>query len=80
MKPVAMEESWSKICTQWAHSLDLIPVKELNSLADGEFQVTLMLLFELTHSKSRQVFCCLFTQVPALEIHLQHTFSNISRT
>jgi len=41
-KPLTMEDSWSKICTRWAHSLELSPVKELISLTDGKFFAAFM--------------------------------------
>ena len=30
-----MENSWSTICTRWAHSLELGAVKDLMTLTDG---------------------------------------------
>ena len=34
-RPLAMEDSWIKICTRWAHSLELGAVKDLMTLTDG---------------------------------------------
>jgi len=41
-KPLTMEDSWSKICTRWAHSLELSPVRELTHLSDGKFFAAFM--------------------------------------
>ena len=36
MRPLTMEDSWSYICTRWAHSLELgAAVKDLMTLTDG---------------------------------------------
>ena len=35
-RPLTMEDHWSKVVTRWADSLDLPPVKSLQSLTDGK--------------------------------------------
>ena len=41
-KPLTMEDSWSKVCTRWANSLELTPVRELINLSDGKFIAAFM--------------------------------------
>jgi len=54
-KPLTMEDSWIKICTRWAHSLELSPVKELIALIDGKFFAAFMGKFLPWNSTSSTV-------------------------